>query len=336
MTEQISSLNKTTTMTTSDPTSSQLLQEARSVDTCAERLQELNRSDPGLGPQIASNPSAPIELLDQLALQCPTEVLANPVLQFRDLETGGGAYGKFSLRSLVCLCLVCDPKRDAHLLAEMRRRIRTGLDELRGKEWIRLTCVWLYKRTFTLGPDDCDGLIDQPLELTLELRAYVDGYASDLSSAIPSLAETDTTPDHLRRSQLAKFLESIATGDLGQFIDSCIDPDGEREHKGSTDILLRATNLPDHYSIKGNTLCKAVGEPEEHDAPLLAFDAEILEFDFVHCQNGVVSVAVGEPEEIDREYDLPLGDLKPFELFVPHVVGLPLDWPARLSALLIP
>ena len=47
-------------------------------------------------------------------------------------------------------------------------------------------------------------------------------------------------------------------------------------------------------------------------------------------------MAVGEPEEIEREYDLPLGNLKPFEHFVPHVVGVPLDWPARLSALLIP
>jgi len=149
-----------------------------------------------MGSVIACNPSASGRLLDELALQFPADVLSNPVLQLRALETGG-AYGEFSLRSLVCLCLACNPKRDADLLEETRRRVRAGLDELRGKEWIRLTCVWLYQRTFTLGPDDCDGLIDQPLELTLELRAYVDGDASDLSSAIPSLAETDTTPCHL-------------------------------------------------------------------------------------------------------------------------------------------
>lgn len=123
---------------------------------------------------IACNPSASSRLLDKLAIQFPADVFSNPVLQLLALETGG-AYGEFSLHSLVCLCLACNPKRDADLLQETRRRLRAGLDELRGKEWIRLTCVWLYQRTFILGPEDCDGLIDQPIELTLELRAYVDG-----------------------------------------------------------------------------------------------------------------------------------------------------------------
>lgn len=76
-------------MTTPDAASSDLLQEASSVNTSAKALQEMFRDYPSLGPLIASNPSATIHLLNQLALECPMEVLANPVLQLRDLETGG-------------------------------------------------------------------------------------------------------------------------------------------------------------------------------------------------------------------------------------------------------
>ena len=315
-------------MTTPDPTSSEPLQEALSVDTSPERLQELYRAHSALRSVMASNPSAPIKLLDELALQCPTEVLANPVLQLRAFETCG-PYGEFSLQSLVCLCLVCDPKRDPDLLQEIRWRIRACLDELRGKEWISLTCVWLYQRTFTLRPDDCDGLIDQQLELKVEMRAYVDGHTNDISSAIPSLVKTDPSPVYLRRSQLSKLLETIATGELDQYIDSCIDPDGDRVHKGDSRTLLKATNLPKGYAIEGSSLYK-------DDAHILAFVAVIHESDSIHCVNGVISVAVGEHEEIDRVYDLPLGDLKQFKLFAANGMELPFDWPARLSALLIP
>jgi hypothetical protein len=59
---------------------SSLLREASSVDTSTERLEELFRADPSLGTVIALNPSASIQLLDQLALHCPAEVFANPLL----------------------------------------------------------------------------------------------------------------------------------------------------------------------------------------------------------------------------------------------------------------
>ena len=46
---------------------STLLEEASSVDTSPQRLHELLEADPSLGPVIASNPSASIQLLDRAA-----------------------------------------------------------------------------------------------------------------------------------------------------------------------------------------------------------------------------------------------------------------------------
>ena len=71
-----------------DPTSSEPLQEALSVDTSPERLQELFQVDPTLGPVIASNPSTSLQLLDQLALHFPVEVLATNQLSTRIYPCG--------------------------------------------------------------------------------------------------------------------------------------------------------------------------------------------------------------------------------------------------------
>jgi hypothetical protein len=324
MTEQISSLNKTTTMTTSDPTSSQLLQEARSVDTCAERLQELNRVDPALGPQIASNPSAPIELLDQLALQCPTEVLANPVLQFRDLETGGGAYEKFSLRSLVCLCLVCDPKRDAHLLAETRRRICAGLDELRRQEEASLTSIWQHQRTFTLRPKDCGNLIDCNIDFKVRSEAFVEGRGAISIYGIPEVDAPVSGSDASQRTMMAQFLGALASNRFQDFID---DSQITLDHSGDVDFILSAIDLPRGYEFDGSQLSK-------DEVPLFEFSYE-CSGDGIIFENKYLIVGIGGIEEADQKIEVPMGELNELLGFEPTPSGKrPADWTRRLAKLL--
>ena len=133
------------------PSRSTLLEEVGSVDTTPQRLEEIWRAEPSFGPVIASNPSASIQLLDQLALHYPVEVRANPLIALRAMEVGG-AYRGFSLRSLVCLCLACESMRDRGLLNELKRRMAEAFDGLRKQEFVTLSCVWLYRRTFILQP----------------------------------------------------------------------------------------------------------------------------------------------------------------------------------------
>ena len=120
-------------MTQHKPSHLPFLREASSVDTSAHRLQELCQADPSLGSVIATNPSASIQLLDQLALQHPAEVLANPLLPLRVLEEGG-AYRPFSLPALASLCMAWTPGRDAELLQETKTRMASGLDDLANQE----------------------------------------------------------------------------------------------------------------------------------------------------------------------------------------------------------
>jgi hypothetical protein len=313
-------------MTTSDPTSSQLLQEARSVDTCAERLQELNRADPALGPQIASNPSAPIELLDQLALQCPTEVLANPVLQLRALETGG-AYGELSLRSMVCLCLASNPKRDADLLRETRRRIQSSIEELRAQDYASLDCDWLYARHFTLLPEDCDGVIEKPLGFFLEVRANM--YAKGTISLydIPGLDDAGLGRPVSQRTSLVEFMRAVVAGEIRDYIN---EEYLSREDGGSTDVTLSAEELPAGYSLDHNTLYKddesilsIYHDFSGGDSPVVYGDGYLtVPVEFQDEVNHCIEIAMGE-----------LGDLTGLESKCPF---LPADWHLRLAALLIP
>jgi hypothetical protein len=326
MTEQISSLNKTTTMTKPDPASSELLQEASSVNTSAEALQELYRSDPGLGPEIASNPSAPIELLDQLALQCPTEVLANPVLQLRALETGGGAYEKFSLRSLVCLCLVCDPKRDAHLLAETRRRICAGLDELRRQDKASLTSIWQHQRTFTLHPKDCGNLIDCNIDFKVKSEAFVEGRGEISIYGIPEVDAPALGSDASQRTMMARFLVALAFNRFEDFIDYS---EITLEHGGDADLTLTPIDLPKGYEFDGSQLSK-------DGVPLFEFGHECSS-DELTFENEYLIVGVGSTEEVDQKIEVPMGELNELLGFVLTPCGkLPADWPKRLAKMLFP
>lgn len=310
-------------MINSHSSHSSLLEEASSVKTSPQRLQHLLQADPSLGAVIATNPSASIQLLDQLALHYPVEVLANPFAALRAVEAAG-AYTGFSLRSLVCLCVACEATMDNSLLNELKRRMTEAFDRLRRQESITLSCVWLFQRTFILQPSDCNGLIDEKLELSLECRAFVDGEAGDISNAIPPLACDGTGLADDQRARLASFLKAIDSGKLNPFIDSQIDSDGDREHKGDSRTSLAMHNTPSNYSIDGSLLCK-------DNEPILEFHALIHEFDSISYKDGAVWVAVGEHEEVDRDYYLSLGELEQLHALVDQSGHIPDDWHSRLA-----
>ena len=233
----------------------------------------------------------------------------------------------FSLRSLVCLCLTCDCIRDNGPLNELKRRMGEAFDQLRRRESVNLSCVWLFQRTFLLQPGDCDNLIDHQLELSFEYRAFVDGDTGDISSAIPRLAcdNLDLAGDEI--AHLASFLKAIDSGDLNHFIDSQIDPDGDREHKGDTRAFLTIQSAPGDYSTNGSLLYK-------NNKPILHFYAMIHELDSIRYNDGAIWVAVGEHEEVDREYRLSLGELEQLHAMASQSGHIPDDWHSRLALLL--
>ena len=313
-------------MTQLHPSHSSLLQEASSVDTSAERLQELFRVDSSLGPVIALNPSASIQLLDQLALHYPAEVLANSLLLIRTLEAGG-AYRDFSLGALISLSLACDLPPDASLLAETWRRIKAGLEELQGQEYASLECDWLYSRNFTLLPEDCGGVIEKPLEFALEVRAnmYANGAVSIYG--IPCLDNVDSGTSKSQRSLLAEFFRAVATGEIRDYIN---EDDLTREDGGSADVDLKVAELPAGLSLDGMYLCRD--------------DEYILEvyYDFsggdspIVCDNGIVTVPVEFWDEVNHRYQIAIGELSDVVGLESKCPVLSSDWHERLAVLLIP
>jgi hypothetical protein len=311
-------------MTKPDPTSSSLQQEASSVTTSPQRLQALFRVDPALGPTIASNPSASIHLLNQLALHHPTEVLANPLLLLRSMESGG-AYGEFSLPALICLSLASGPQRDRSLLVETKRRIQSALDQLYGQE-VSVECDWLYARDFTLLPEDCDGIIDVPLDFAMEVRANMYAKSGPSFHDLPCLEDFDSTILATRIGLLADFLRAIEVGDLSDYINEEF---LIREDGGSADVDLKSDDLPVEYSLEGMHLCRD--------------DEYILEFchDFggrdsaPYYDDGILTVPVEFEDEVNHRYQFSMGELGDLSGLKGKCPALPPDWCKRLAELII-
>jgi hypothetical protein len=314
-------------MTTPDPTSSEPLQEALSVDTSPERLEELFQVDPTLGPLIASNPSTSLQLLDQLAVHFPVEVLANRSV----------IYSYLSLRSLVCLCLVCDMRRDACLSNEILRRIHAGIDELQTQEYATLECDWLYNRIFTLLPTDCEALIDEPIEFRFDVFANMQSEGPILVSGLPDFRDDDSGFPGTQKESLADFLQIIGSCKLRAYIN---DQELVREDGGFPDIDLQAVALPKGLSLDGTTLSRSAEKEDEGGD-----DGEpILEFfhSYGGCnssivyEDGVVTVPVEFVDEVNHHYSLAMGELGDLAGIESKCPSLPADWHQRLAALLIP
>lgn len=126
------------------PDTSALLQEALSVDTSMERLQDLYRADRLLGPAIASNPSAPWKLLNRLALKYPVQVLANPLLNLRGPEADS-VWKQFKLASLVTLCLFSEQPQHQGLVKATSQRLFTGMQRLEGEHKGSISSVWVHR-----------------------------------------------------------------------------------------------------------------------------------------------------------------------------------------------
>ena len=320
-------------MSSTDPARSKLQEEARSVVTSAERLRDLLRQDSSLGPIIASNPSASPALLNELALKHPAEVLANPMISLRGRDSGG-VYGEFSLPALVSLCLVCRPDQHADLLEESRQRLLAGMAELRDEVEGSLNLVWLYQQSFTLCPEDCDNLINQPLDFTLEVRhqMYADGPFP--ITGIPESCDAHSPSRASERTQIADFLNAVRGNSLLQYIDAS---EISREDGGSEDVTIEAEYLPANLRVEGSTLYK------DNDL-LLQFVPTYNGADSaIEFEDGTLTVTVEFIEELDLQYKIALSELSDLGK-LNGLAGLelkpdgltPCDWPTRLAALLIP
>ena len=312
-------------MSSTNPARSELQEEARSVETSADRLRDLLRQDSSLGPIIASNPSASPALLNELALKHAAEVLANPVIPLRGLEADR-PYGEFSLPALVSLCLSCVPEQHADLLLEIRRRLITGLAELGEQKMASLSCVWLHQGTFTLRPIDCDRLISQVLDFKVESRAFVEGSGPITVHDLPEIKTAGSRSITLRRRQLSGFLHSLRFRNFQDFID---DSEITREHNGDVDFKLNAINIPDYLNLDGRELYNG-------DEFLFEFSYAIHGNDPIF-ENGYLSVPIGVTDEVELEHEIAMGELIDLAGLELKPDGLtPCDWPTRLAALLIP
>lgn len=313
-------------MTKPNHSKANLLDEAKQVTTSEHRLQELYQADQSLGSVIASNPSASILLLDQLALKHPAEVLANPLLPLRVLEEGG-AYRPFSLPALVSLCMAWTPGRDAELLQETKTRMASGLEELANQGEASLSCEWVYWRSFKLDPDDCDCVIKHSLRLTMEVRSGMESRGPVSVHGIPNLSACDPEFSDASRGDLTAFLQALSSGNLHEYIN---DNELSRDDGCCRDVRLDCDKLPANLSISGTSLYKE-GE-------------EVLNFDYnlngenhpIEFADGVVTVPLEFIDEENHDYQIAMGELVGLKSTALKLDCLPSDWPSRLAALLIP
>ena len=313
-------------MTQHKPSHLPFLREASSVDTSAHRLQELCQADPSLGSVIATNPSASIQLLDQLALQHPAEVLANPLLPLQVLEDDG-AYSEFSLPALVSLCMAWTPGRDAELPQENKTRIAAGLEELANQEEASLSCEWVYWRSFKLDPEDCDCLINHSLRLTMEARSGMESRGPASVDGIPNLSACDPEFSDASRGDLTAFLQALSSGNLHEYInDNELSPDDGYYR----DVRLDGEKLPVSLSISGTALY-------EEGEGALDFDCNLNSESYpIEFADGLVTVPLEFIDEENRDHQIAMGELVALKSTAQKRDCLPSDWPSRLAALLIP
>lgn len=313
-------------MAKTHPDTSVLLREALSVDTSVDHLQDLYRADRSLGPAIASNPSAPWKLLNRLALKHPVQVLANPLLKLRGLETDS-VWKQFKLASLVSLCLFSEQPQHQDLVKATGQRLFTGMQRLEGEHKGSISSVWVHRRDFTLRPDDCNQLIPVPLSFSLEVRTGMEGEGLICVGDLPCADFVEPLPDCSSRDALVAFLEALRSEKICDYID---DSDVAREDC-CEDYVLRCSNLPREMALEDLSLCR-------HDDELFQFSwnyggaSEPLEF-----EEGFVTVPLEFVDEADLRYRINMGELRGLMGLVPEDNGSAvLDWPTRLVSILYP
>lgn len=304
---------------------SSLLEEASSVKTSPQRLQQLLQDDPSLGAVIASNPSASFQSLDQLALHFPAEVLTNPLLPLRSLEAKG-AYGDFSLPALICLCLVSDTRRDNILLEETKIRIQAALDRLQGQE-ILLECDWLYSRDFTLLPEDCDGIINGPLDFTIEVRANMYAKGEVIMRDVPYLEELGLDISRSQIDLFSDFMRAVAAGEIRDYIN---EEYLTREDGGGADVELKVAELPVGLSVDGRYICS------DDDGCILEVYYNFDGGDTPPVyEDGMLTVPVDFEDEVNHRYQFAMGELGDLVDLKSKCTALPSNWHQQLAKLLL-
>ena len=289
-------------------------------------------------PIIASNPNCDYSLLNNLALSCPRNVLSNPILGMADIEQGNG-YSQFSLKSLVSLSMACNPEEHSGLLQEIKTRLVKCIGEFWIQEEASLTCVWLYRREFTLMPDDCGGLIQEPVELCIEHRGLgIEGEGPiSICGDFPDIHGHDKVRCiDARRRSLVEFLDAIKRGEIGEYVD-----DGEitRDHHGDSATSLKLKSLPQGLFLDDCGLYS--GSWDDEDGPQL-----ICEFiaDWNGSGDGPIKakgtqliIPVEWVGEFDVEYDIAMGELRELAGLTINdpKTRLCIDWPSRLADLLL-
>jgi hypothetical protein len=237
----------------------------------------------------------------------------------------GGTYGEFSLPALISLSVVSDPQRDHSLLKDTKRRIQSALDQLQGQE-VSLECDWLYTRNFTLLPEDCDGIIDAPLDFFMEVRAnmYAKGEAS--IHGLPCLEDFVSGPSGSQIGLLADFLGTVEVCELRDYID---DSNMTREDGGWADVNLKIEDPPVGYSLEGTHLCRDDKYILEFSHNFSGADSE-PEYD-----DGILTVPVEFEDEVNHRYEFSTGELGDLTDLRRKCPALPNDWCQRLAELLI-
>lgn len=297
-------------------------------------LRELSNEDPDLLPVIARNPNCGQELLNNLAISNPKEVLSNPAVHF--VSNG---YAWFALKSLVSLCMACDPNVHAALLCETKSRIAEGIEELQGQDEASLSCYWLHERTFTLAPKQCNNLISEPIDFEISVKARMRGSGPISVSDLPDLGEACQASIDERREELKVLLSAIYSGAIDKYFDTNF----PLEDDGGADRDAKAKILPQGLSFDGDTLYKV--HPENEDCDEWEESLLGLEYSYASSEEPVVLrekhylvVPVVYVDEIDREYDIVMGELGDLAglRILDSETGLEIDWPSRLAELLLP
>lgn len=275
-----------------------------------ERLQDLYRADRSLGPAIASNPSAPWKLLNRLALKHPVQVLANPLLKLRDLETDS-VWKQFKLVSLVSLCLFSEQPQHQDLVKATSQRLFTSMQRLEGEHEGSISSVWVHRRDFTLRPEDCNQLIPGPLSFSLEVRTGMEGEGLICVGELPRIDLVDPSPDGSSRDALGAFLEALRSGKICDYVD---DSDVTREDC-CEDYVLSCSKLPGEMALEDLSLCR-------QDDELFQFSwnyggaSEPPEF-----EDGFIIVPLEFIDETDLKYRINMGELRGLMGLVPEDNG---------------
>lgn len=313
--------------------------EAASPQTAPERLIELYKESQLLWGLIASNPSAPISILDKLAINFPEEVLGNPSFSAIVVERDF-SLKDLSLRSLVLLCLKGDQQEQNELRQELAWRLTRDFIELQKTDEASMSCVWTYQRYCTLQPDECENLIKTPMSFEVNARAHMEGEGPISLSTLPEIVDEAEVQElewdeedrsgpqpKVQPEELEDFLRCLMSGSLRQWI---CDDDIIREDSYSTEIDIDASEIPEGLSFDGSAVY-AVSESGDEEL-LMELDVNYDgEHEPITFSDGYLTIPLEFVDEIEHKYELDLGELNELISFKPkHPDGRPIDWPSIL------